>query len=156
MITISEKELLTTLAKWIDLQKSPFLTEAQRSSKDNLVRLSPNGHPGSRVEVNLEKNGLMRFSCVHALFNHEDLKSVVEVRRESQQFNVLMERVKLPTYVWENKKEKRFELRWEESLNGPTEMQVLKTIFQQSLFLSSTLNAQLAWKSMRSESRALH
>lgn len=138
-----EKDLLNTLAQWVNRLRNPY--ETSNPSQETSITLRPGSFPDSTLHISTGPSQTLSLTIVHPLACLEEEDQLRAFRKESKQFNLIMEQVRLPVYVWENKSDNRFELRWEEKLANRTELEVLSTLFKQSLYLSNVLSSRLGW-----------
>jgi len=149
-----EKDLLNTLSRWLDQLKNPY--HAQTPHQQASIELRPGSFPNSTMQITLNSNQSLKLSFIHPLDCVPAVGGISAFRKECRQFNTLMEHINLPAYVWENKNDQRFELRWEETVIGITELRVLSGLFKQSLYLSNALSSQLGWRSAQGIQKTVH
>lgn len=149
-----EKDLLNTLSRWLDQIKNPYHPQTPHQKASIVLR--PGSFPNSAMQIVLNSDQSLKLSFIHPLDCLPEVGGLSAFRKECRQFNTLMEQIKLPAYVWENESKQRFELRWEETVGGITELRVLSGLFKQSLYLSNALSTQLGWRSAHDVRKTMH
>lgn len=142
MTKLNNQDLLNALANWVGQQKCPYRGNEQLGRTE--VKLISNS-PNAWLEIRETTLGLMEVTCIHRLLDHKELNNLDEIRRECSQFNVLMERVRLPVYMWEDKNKLEFQLRWQETLLNHADLKYVQRFFEQSLYLANSLQSRLGW-----------
>lgn len=142
MTSLNDQELLNTLATWIGQLKSPYYKD--EAVKKTPIKLMSNA-PNAWLEIKEMDQGFMEITCIHRIIENDDYSDVNEIRKECLQFNSLMERVRLPVYVWEDKSKAEFQLRWQETLRTQADLKYVQRFFEQSLYLANALQSRLGW-----------
>jgi hypothetical protein len=142
MTSLNNQELLNALASWIGQLKCPYYKdEAVKKNPIKLMSSSPNAW----LEIKEMDQGLMEITCIHRVIENDEHSNVHEIRKECLQFNSLMERVRLPVYMWEDKSKSEFQLRWQETLLTQADLKYVQRFFEQSLYLANALQSRLGW-----------
>ena len=142
MPSLNEQELINTLAAWVGKLKDPY-----SKSKSNpipaitLQSSSPNGW----LEIKQINNDRLEVTCIHRVIEHSTDTELADIRRECAQFNTLMERVRLPVYMWEDREKSEFQLRWQETMLTRADLKYVQRFFEQSLYLANALQGRLGW-----------
>lgn len=142
MSSLNDEELLNALATWIGQLKCPYY-------KDGVVKKMPvtlmSSSPNAWLEIKEMDQGLMEITCIHRVIERDEHSDVEEIRKECSQFNSLMERVRLPVYMWEDTNKAEFQLRWQETLLTRADLKYVQRFFEQSLYLANALQSRLGW-----------
>lgn len=142
MTALHDPELIKALATWVGKLKNPYHEEKQLNSYPvKLMTSSPNAW----LEIKEVEQGKMEITCIHRVMNQDENSDLEEIRKECTQFNSLMERVRLPVYMWEDKKKSEFQLRWQETLLTQADLKYVQRFFEQSLYLANALQSRLGW-----------
>lgn len=142
MTTINDQDLHHALCKWMGLIKNPYL--AQHKAKGHSMKLLSNS-PNAWIEFNSAMTGTLEIHCIHRLIEPLHAVNKHEAAKESQQFNSLMERVRLPVFMWEDKTRGEWQLRWQERIETIASAKQVKQLFDQSLYLANALQSRLGW-----------
>jgi hypothetical protein len=142
MPSLNEKELLIALAAWVGKLKDPY-------SKVKAGPITPvtlqSSSPNAWLEIKQINRNRLEVTCIHRVIEQDDENDLEEIRRECEQFNSLMERVRLPVYMWEDRKKSEFQLRWQETMLTQADLKYVQRFFEQSLFLANALQSRLGW-----------
>ncbi|HEX4880320.1 MAG TPA: hypothetical protein VFV39_10780 [Limnobacter sp.] len=141
MTGLSEQEILKALASWVHQQKSPYTSKTKAHS--GLVL--PSRLPDAWLEFRTVGENGIEVNSIHTLLTIHDQEDLPKIRLELDQFNKLMERVKLPVFVWEDRKRGHFQLRWQEVMYTPLETALVQRFFEQALYLANALQSRLGW-----------
>lgn len=142
MTSLNNQDLLTALATWIGQLKCPYYKEAALENPPvKLMSSSPNAW----LEIKEMSKGMMEITCIHRVIEQDENSDLEEIRKECTQFNALMERVRLPAYMWEDKNKSEFQLRWQETLLTQADLKYVQRFFEQSLYLANALQSRLGW-----------
>ncbi len=101
--------------------------------------------PNAWVEIKQTNNGMMEITCIHRIIEQSEHVDIEEIREECEQFNSLMERVRMPVFVWEDKNRNEFQLHWQETLCREAELNYIQRSFEQSLCMANALQGRLGW-----------
>ena len=142
MTALHNPDLLKALATWVGKLKCPY--QEQNKPKNNPVKLMSSS-PNAWVEIKQTDRGMMQITCIHRIIEQSEHIDMEEVRDECEQFNSLMERVRMPVFVWEDKKRNEFQLHWQETLFTQAELNYIQRSFEQSLCLANSLQSRLGW-----------
>jgi hypothetical protein len=142
MVALNDKVLLNALAIWVGQLKCPYRQETKASNEP--VRLISNS-PNAWLEIRQMERGMMEITCIHRVIEQDEYFDLDEIRRECEQFNSLMERVRLPVFIWEDKINSEFQLRWQQTLLEKTDLEYVQRFFEQSLYLANALQSRLGW-----------
>ena len=113
MPSLNEQELITALAAWVGKLKDPY--SKARSAPIPPVTLQSSS-PNAWLEIKQVNKDRLEVTCIHRVIEQDDDNNLEEIRRECAQFNSLMERVRLPVYIWEDRDKSEFQLRWQETM----------------------------------------
>lgn len=142
MPSLNENELITALAAWVGKLKDPY-------TKINCGQIPPiqlqSSSPNAWLEIRRADKNRLDVTCIHRVVEQSDENNLAEIRRECIQFNSLMERVRLPVYVWEDRKKSEFQLRWQETMLTQADLKYVQRFFEQSLYLANALQSRLGW-----------
>ncbi|MBU0782663.1 MAG: hypothetical protein KJ798_10385 [Gammaproteobacteria bacterium] len=142
MAALHNPDLIKALAAWVGELKSPYHEEYKLNKCPvKLMSSSPNAW----VEIKQTDRGMMEVTCIHRVIAQDENNDLDEIRKECAQFNSLMERVRLPVYVWEDEQKEEFQLRWQETLFTQTDLNYIQRFFEQSLYLANALQSRLGW-----------
>ncbi|WP_370264268.1 hypothetical protein [Limnobacter sp.] len=139
MTGLSEQDIIKALASWVHQQKCPYTSR----SKQGMVVAT--NLPNAWIEFKSIGQSAFQVSSIHTVLAAVGLDDLANVRHEVMQFNKLMERVKLPVFVWEDKKLGQFQLHWQETVYSPLETRLIQSLFEQSLYLANALKGRLTW-----------
>lgn len=142
MTALNNQDLLNALANWVGQQKCPYREDKQ--VKYTAVKLISNS-PNAWLEIKETGQGLMEVTCIHRVMEQDEHSDLEEIRKECTQFNALMERVRLPVYMWEDSNKSEFQLRWQETLLTHADLKYVQRFFEQSLYLANALQSRLGW-----------
>lgn len=142
MPSLNEQELITALAAWVGKLKDPY--SKAKSGPIPLVTLQ-SCSPNAWLEIKQVDSNSLEVTCIHRVIEQDDDNNLDEIRRECAQFNSLMERVRLPVYIWEDQKKSEFQLRWQETMLTQADMKYVQRFFEQSLYLANALQSRLGW-----------
>lgn len=142
MTTLDNQDLLNALANWVGQQKCPYREDKQ--VKQLTVKLISNS-PNAWLEIKETEKGLMEVTCIHRVIEQDEHCDIERIRKECTQFNALMERVRLPAYLWEDNDKSEFQLRWQETLLTRADLKYVQRFFEQSLYLANALQSRLGW-----------
>ena len=142
MTSLRNQDLITALASWVGQMKCPY----HKDNKVNhtAVKLMSNS-PNAWMEIKEINQGLMEVTCIHRVIEQDENSNLEEIRKECVQFNSLMERVRLPAYMWEDSEKAEFQLRWQETLLTHADLKHVQRFFEQSLYLANALQSRLGW-----------
>ncbi len=112
--------------------------------------------PNAWIEFNSTESNLLEVHCIHRLTEPPGTLNKHETQRESRQFNTLMERVRLPVFMWEDKTQGEWQLRWQERIETPASAKQIKQLFEQSLNLANALENRLGWSLRNQPARVTH
>lgn len=142
MPSLNENELITALAAWVGKLKDPYTkTKYSQIPPIQLQSSSPNAW----LEIKQINKDRLEVTCIHRVIEQSDENNLAEIRRECAQFNSLMERVRLPVYMWEDRKKSEFQLRWQETMLTRADLKYVQRFFEQSLYLANALQSRLGW-----------
>ena len=142
MTSLNNQDLLNALATWIGQLKCPYYKD--ETLKNLSVKLMSNS-PNAWLEIKEVNEGMMEITCIHRVIKQDENSDLDGIRKECKQFNSLMERVRLPAYMWEDKQKSEFQLRWQETLLTQADLQYVQRFFEQSLYLANALQSRLGW-----------
>lgn len=142
MTALNNQDLLNALANWVGQQKCPYREDKQ--VKQTSVKLVSNS-PNAWLEIKETNKGLIEVTCIHRIMEKCEHSNLEEIRKECTQFNALMERVRLPVYMWEDSDKSEFQLRWQETLLTHADLKYAERFFEQSLYLANALQSRLGW-----------
>jgi len=142
MTVLQEPELMKALAKWVGQLKCPYRED--KPMKQESIKLMSSS-PNAWLEIRQSAQGTMEVTCIHRIIEKHELSNLREIRKECEQFNSLMERVRLPAYMWEDRSKAEFQLRWQETLMTQADLKYVSRFFEQSLYLANALQGRLGW-----------
>jgi hypothetical protein len=142
MPSLNEQELITALAAWVGKLKDPY--SKARSAPIPPVTLQSSS-PNAWLEIKQINKNRLEVTCIHRVIEQDDDNNLEEIRRECAQFNSLMERVRLPVYIWEDRDKSEFQLRWQETMLTQADLKYVQRFFEQSLYLANALQSRLGW-----------
>lgn len=142
MPSLNEHELITALAVWIGKLKDPY--SKTRSGQILPITLQSSS-PNAWIEIKQINKERLEVTCIHRVIEQNDDNDLEEIRRECLHFNHLMERVRLPVYLWEDLKKSEFQLRWQETMLTQADLKYVQRFFEQSLYLANALQSRLGW-----------
>lgn len=140
MAALNDQELLNALAAWVGHLKCPY-QKADKVGQPPVKLMSSS--PNAWVEIKQVNQGKMEITCIHRVVEEDESCDLDEIRKECSQFNSLMERVRLPVYMWEDKSKSEFQLRWQETLLTQADLKYVQRFFEQSLYLANALQSRL-------------
>jgi hypothetical protein len=142
MPSLNENELITALAAWVGKLRDPY-------TKNRCGQIPPiqlqSSSPNAWLEIRQLNQDRLEVTCIHRVIEQIDDNNLAEIRRECVQFNSLMERVRLPVYMWEDKNKSEFQLRWQETMLTQSDLKYVQRFFEQSLYLANALQSRLGW-----------
>ncbi|MCE2744938.1 MAG: hypothetical protein LW710_03410 [Burkholderiales bacterium] len=142
MTALTDPELIKALAAWVGQLKSPYHEDKKLNQYPvKLMSSSPNAW----LEIKQIGKGMMEITCIHRVIEQDEYCDLEEVRQECKQFNSLMDRVRLPAYMWEDRSKAEFQLRWQETLVTQADLKYVQRFFEQSLYLANALQSRLGW-----------
>ena len=142
MPSLNEQELITALATWVGKLRDPY-------TKNRCAPIPPiqlqSSSPNAWLEIRQLNQDRLEVTCIHRVIEQIDDNNLAEIRRECVQFNSLMERVRLPVYMWEDRNKSEFQLRWQETMLTRADLKYVQRFFEQSLYLANALQGRLGW-----------
>ena len=142
MTALNDPDLIKALAAWVGQLKSPYHEDKQVNKYPvKLMSSSPNAW----LEIKQIDQGMMEITCIHRVMEQDEHSDLEGIRKECSQFNALMERVRLPAYMWEDSHKAEFQLRWQETLVTQADLKYVQRFFEQSLYLANALQSRLGW-----------
>jgi hypothetical protein len=142
MTALTDPELIKALAAWVGQLKSPY-HEDKKLNKYPVKLMSSS--PNAWLEIKQIGRDMMEITCIHRVIEQDECCDLEEIRHECKQFNSLMERVRLPAYMWEDRSKAEFQLRWQETLVTQADLKYVQRFFEQSLYLANALQSRLGW-----------
>lgn len=142
MTALNDQDLHQALCKWMGIIKNPYIPQQKMNVQSMKL---PSNSPNAWIEFSSAGTGTLEIHCIHRLLEPLDAINKHEATKESQQFNSLMERVRLPVLMWEDKTTGTWQLRWQERIETETSAQQIKQLFEQSLYLANALQSRLGW-----------
>lgn len=142
---MSNQELVSELAKLMIRTQNPYWSP--QTTKSTLLSWAQ-GVEGmhSHIEVLSMNKAMVTIDCVHELLVVPAGTKPEFVQREIMQFNDMMDRVLLPTFLWMNPATHKLELHWQETMKANLDMQVAEQMFEQSAMLRNSMEKRLRLK----------
>lgn len=142
MTALHDPELIKALTAWVVKLKDPYQDEKKLDTYPvKLMSSSPNAW----LEIKQINQTMMEITCIHRMIEQDEINDIEEVRMECVQFNSLMEKIRLPAYMWEDHQKAEFQLRWQETLVREADLNYVQRFFEQSLYLANALQNRLCW-----------
>lgn len=139
--------LIKMWAAWVNHRKNPYINNegrrvAKPGSEEAVTVMSK--LPNAWVECRMSQNDLLEMTCVHRILTLDEDTESEGFEEEIEQFNSLMDSVRIPAMLWFDGETQALQLRWQDCVMPNASFLIIEQVFDQSLTIANAVHTRFA------------